>query len=169
MRGETWKDQWQPPCRARGKLKLAPRRWLQSRRLHPKRFSKRCMVVKWNLMNPHGNAWKLLHLRNMKIALQAKGLLRCLSTIWHTSSSHCHKQWRFRMQRLQWTRNGKSSRQFHHGNWKSQKEVILEAQGDKKESPLCCTDGHVSPQERGVRTKITKKNTEAESCSVVTL
>ena len=29
---------------------------------------------------------------------------------------------------------------------KSKKEVILEAQRDKKESPLCYTDGHLPPQ-----------------------
>ena len=39
---------------------------------------------------------------------------------------------------------------------KSKNEVILEARRDKKESPLCYIDGHMSPQERGVRTKITK-------------
>ena len=38
---------------------------------------------------------------------------------------------------------------------KSKKEVILEAQKRQKESPLCYTDGHSPPQERGVRTKIT--------------
>ena len=38
----------------------------------------------------------------------------------------------------------------------------------KKESPLCYTDGHMSPEKRGVRTK-NCKNTKAESCSVVTL
>ena len=38
---------------------------------------------------------------------------------------------------------------------KSKKEVILEAQRDR-ESPLCFTDGHVSSEECGVRTKITK-------------
>ena len=44
-------------------------------------------------------------------------------------------------------------------NWekvKSKKDIILEAQRDKKESPLCHTDGHMSPQDRGVRTQITE-------------
>ena len=39
------------------------------------------------------------------------------------------------MQQLEWTRNGKSSRQSQHGDWrkvKSKKEVILEPHRDKK-------------------------------------
>ena len=45
MLGENWKDLWQRPCRAKGKLKQAPRRWLQSRKWHSKRFPKRCVAV----------------------------------------------------------------------------------------------------------------------------
>ena len=44
-REENWKDPWQQPCRAKGTLKLAPQRWLQSRKLHPERFPKRFLVV----------------------------------------------------------------------------------------------------------------------------
>ena len=43
----------------------------------------------------------------------------------------------------------KEWRQFQHGIWKkvkSKKEVILEAQRDKNESPLCFIDGHMPPQ-----------------------
>ena len=39
------KTHGQQPCRARGKFIQAPRRWLQSRIMHPKRFPKRDMVV----------------------------------------------------------------------------------------------------------------------------
>ena len=46
LRGENWKDLWQQPCRAKGKLGLAPRRWLQMRNLHPKRFPKLFVVEK---------------------------------------------------------------------------------------------------------------------------
>ena len=37
---ENWKGLWQPPCRARGRLKLASRKWLQSRKLHFKKNPK---------------------------------------------------------------------------------------------------------------------------------
>ena len=40
--------------------------------------------------------------------------------------------------------------------FKSKKEVILEAQKRQNESPLCHTDGHLSPHERGVGTQIKK-------------
>ena len=76
LRGENLKDPWQRPCRAKVKLKLAPRRWLQGRILHPKRFRKRFTAEKWNLMNPQGKEWNLLYLQNTKMTLQAKVLLR---------------------------------------------------------------------------------------------
>ena len=56
-------------------------------------------------------------------------------------------------------RNGRSLRQFRPGSWKkvkSKKDVILEAQRDKKESPLWYTDRHMSPQKCGVGTQITE-------------
>ena len=56
--------------------------------------------------------------------------------------------------------------------WKKARDdpsmVIGESQDTKKESPLCHTDGRMSFQECGVRTK-NYKNTKAESCSVMTL
>ena len=66
----------------------------------------------------------------MKIALRAKVSLRWAIALCFTNLFLCLKQWRFRMQKLQWTRNGKSSRQSE--KVKSKKEVILEAQRDKK-------------------------------------
>ena len=38
MRGEYSKDLWQQPCRAKGKLGPAPRKWLQSKKFRPRRF-----------------------------------------------------------------------------------------------------------------------------------
>ena len=71
----------------------------------------------------------------MKIALLQKDLLPWHITIWCISLFQCHKQWRFRMQRLPWTRNGKSSRESQHGTWeksRAKKEVFLEAQRETK-------------------------------------
>ena len=67
-------DLWQQPCRAKGKLGLAPRRWLQNRKLHPKRFPKRFMAVKWNLMNPQGDEWNLCNPKLTKITVHAKDM-----------------------------------------------------------------------------------------------
>ena len=41
-------------------------------------------------------------------------------------------------------------------NVTSKREVILEAQRVRRNSPLCHKDGHLSSQTRGVRTKVSK-------------
>ena len=103
-------------------------------------------------MNPQGKEWNLLYLQNTKITLQAKALFRWPIKSGFTNLFLCHKRWDFRMQKLQWTGNGKSSRQSQHGNWrKSRARRRLQ-----KESPLCYIDEHTSPQKRGVRTRIRK-------------
>ena len=51
---------------------------------------------------------------------------------------------------------------------KSKKEGYSGCTKRQKESPLCYTDGHTSPQERGFRTQISK-NTKEKAYSVVTL
>ena len=43
---------------------------------------KRSMVLLWNLMNPQGNEWNLLSLKNNEVHLQAEDLLQCLMTSW---------------------------------------------------------------------------------------
>ena len=67
--------------------------------------------------------------------LHVKHLLRCLITIWCTSSSRCHKQWRFRMQKAAVDREWKKLETipaWQLEKVKRKKEVILEAQRDKK-------------------------------------
>ena len=106
-----------------------------------------------------------------KIAMQAKVSFRWSMTIWFTNWFLCIKQRRLRMQKLQWTRNGKSSRQFHHVNWKKSwaRRRLFSKHKETKESPRCCTDGpiYVAPRMRSYDPNY--KNTKAESCSVVTL
>ena len=71
----------------------------------------------------------------MKTTSQAKVLPRCLTTIWCTSASRCHKRWQFWMQKPPWTRKGKSSRRSQHGNWtesRARRRFFLEAQRDNK-------------------------------------
>ena len=109
-------------------------------------------------MNPQGNEWHLLYLQNTKIALRAKVLLSRPITIWFRNLFPCLERWKFWMQKQQRTRNGRSWRQFQPGSWekvKSKKEVIFRSTKRQK-SPLWYTDGHLSPQERRVRTKTTK-------------
>ena len=55
--GVSWKDPWQGPCHAKGKLKQAPRRWMQSTKLHSMRFQKTtygCKVESWTHRSKSG-------------------------------------------------------------------------------------------------------------------
>ena len=99
MRGENWKDPWQQPCCVKSHPR-APRKsvlikWQQSRSVHQRRIHKRCSVKKRNLMNRRDNEQNLQSPKNMKTTLQAKVSFRWPITIWFTSSSPCHKQWKY--------------------------------------------------------------------------
>ena len=132
--GENWKNLRHQPCSASGTNSI-PASWkrMQSRRLEMRRDSKQCMVAWWNPTNLRDSEQNLCNPKHMKIALLGKDVLRWHITMWCTSLFRCHKPWRLRMQRLHWTRNGRSSKQFQHGIWKvkSRKEVLQEAQRDK--------------------------------------
>ena len=133
-----WKDQWHQPCPASGTNSiLASWKRMQSRRLAMKASSRQCMVAQWNPTNLRDREQNLCSPKLMRIVLQVKGLLRWHIIIWCTSSSHCHRRWRFRMQRLPRTRNGKTLETipaWDLGKVKSKEEVILEAQRDKKKA-----------------------------------
>ena len=122
MREENWKDPWHPPCRAKGKLKRAPRRWMKSRTLHPRRFPRRFMAVQRNLMNPQGKEWNLFSTHKTQRSHCRQRIYFDDSSQFGTQVSSCatsdENLW---MQKLQWTRNGKSSRKFQRGKWKKSK------------------------------------------------
>ena len=71
MRGENWKKLWLQPCLPKGKR--ASRKLLQSCTVHPRRILKQCMVEKCSLMNPQGNEWNLLRLKNHEDHIAGKG------------------------------------------------------------------------------------------------
>ena len=85
-------------------------------------------------------AWNLLCRKNTKTTLQAKEILRWPITIWCTNLFRCLNRWKLRMRKQQWTRNGRNSKRFQPGSWRKSraknKEVILEAHRNKKESTL---------------------------------
>ena len=125
MRGENWNDLWQQPCRAIEKLGLAPRRWLQSRKLH--------------LMNPQGNEWNLLYSQTMRIALQAKGSLRGPTTIWLTKKFLCLKQWRFRTQQAAVDKEWKKARDnfsMGFGKSRARRRLFRKHKETKRKSTL---------------------------------
>ena len=98
--------------------------------------------------------------------IAGKGFTSITITFWCTSLFQCHKRWNFRIQKPQWRNNGQSSRRSHHGVWAKRKLFLKQKR--QKESPLCCTDRHMSSQECGVGTTVSKSS-KAESCFVVTL
>ena len=66
--------------------------------------------------------------------LHAKDFLRWPITIWFTNLFLCHKRWTLRMQKQQWLRSGRSSKEPQHGNWRkssAKRDVILDAHRDK--------------------------------------
>ena len=94
----------------------------------------------------------------MKIALQETELLLWHITICCTSLFTNHKRWRFRMQKLPWTRNGKTrdcpSMEF--GESQEQEGAYSGSTKRQQQGPLCHIDGHMSPQKWGVGTKTTE-------------
>ena len=73
-----------------------------------------------------------------------------------TSMSHCNLVRKFfPMPQAMKIPDAKAAVDKEWEKVQSIKEVIMEAQRDKKESPLCCTDGRLSPQKCGVGAKIT--------------
>ena len=69
---KNWIDVWHQLCRVKDYL-IASRRWLRSRKLHPRRPPKQCRVVLWNLMNPRGNEWNLLSPKNREDHTAGRG------------------------------------------------------------------------------------------------
>ena len=92
----------------------------------------------------------------MKVALLGKDSLPWHIIVWCISLPQCHKRWKFRMQRLPWTRNEKSSKQFQHEIWEKSraKRKLFWKHNETNQSPPCFINGHMSPQECRARTKI---------------
>ena len=100
---ENWKDLLHQPCLARGRtssIVVSPK-WYKT--MAKQRSSKQCEVILWNLMSLLDIEQNLCCSKCLKIALPEKDLLLWHIIIWCTSSSQCHKRWRFRMQKLPWT------------------------------------------------------------------
>ena len=169
MREQSWKDLWQPSCLGKEIIHMTSRKWLQNRKLHLERFQRQLVVVWWNLMSPQGNECNLLYPRNMKIALRLKCLLRWPISIWFTNLFLC-LQCRFPLQKLQWTRSGRKSRQSQHGNWRKSK-ARMRLFSKHKETNGKSTSLHwwtfLTSRTRSWNPNC--GNAKAESCSVMTL
>ena len=117
-REESWNDPCPQPCRAKEKLRLAPRRSCEAGNCIAK-DSQNDLWLYCGISRIHKATSGIFSTqKNTKIALQAKVPLRWPITIWFSNLFLCSKRWKFRMQKLQWTRNGESLRQSQHGNWR---------------------------------------------------
>ena len=166
MQEENWKGLWLQQCRVTEKSSdiQASGNWKRSHKWAMAKNSNQCMDVWWNPMNPQGNEQNLRNRKIMKIALLGKDLLRWRITIWCASSSRYRQQWRFQMQKLPWRRNGRSSKRwrsskrFQPGSWTqlwAKRRLFWKHTETNRKSTLL----HwwtMSPQKRGVRTKITE-------------
>ena len=139
----------------------------QSRRLAMKKSLKQCLIVLWNLMNLWDNEQNLCSLKTVRITLQVKDLLLWHSTIWCTSFFPCHKRWKFRMQKLPWTRNEWKKLEtvpaWDLEKVKSKKEVILEAQRDEKQVHFATLIDMCHIKNAELESKISKINRQSRA------
>ena len=140
------KDLWSHPCSPKDHRAL--RKWLQSRKLHPRRTPK-CKVVWWNFVNPRDNERSIRSPKTVKATLQVKDLHRCFIVPWYQS---------FPMSQVMKILDAQAA---VDKEWK--KLGTIPAPKRHKESPLCFTNGHMSPQKRWVGTKITEVSRQSRA------
>ena len=136
--------------------------------IHQKEFK---TVYGWKVESHESTSGNFAVQKHLKIALQAKGFTSVTQyDIWCTSLCRCHKRWNIPdAKAAECTRNGRSSRQSQHGNWrkvKSKKEVILDAPRVKKNVHFATLMDICHIKHCAVRTESTEM---AESCSGETL
>ena len=103
---ENWKYLWNPPCHAKGCFIPVSRKWCKAMAI--KKFKNNVWLYS-GISCIHETATRTFcSPKFMKIALQETELLLWHITVCCTSLFTNHKRWRFRMQKLPWTRNGKT-------------------------------------------------------------
>ena len=100
----------------------------------------------------------------MKNTLQGKGRIPSRITIYCISLFRCRKQWRFQMQRQQWTRSGKAWDHPSMGCEKKSEQKGGHKRGTEKQqwSSFCFIDGLLSSKEFGVGAN--SRSTKEELC-----
>ena len=96
-----------------------------------------CMVES---MNPQGNEWNLLSLNIMNTTLQTDSL-RCQLIIWHTSLFPLPQGMKIP------DAEAAVDEEWNVGKVMSKKGGYSASTKRQKESPLCNSDGHMTPQE----------------------
>ena len=103
--GRSWKCHWKQPCLIRSGTART-------------RKPDQSMLVSWKPKYPQESELKEFNTEIKKITLQEKDSVHWVSTIMCSSSSLCLKRWKFWMRKPRWTRNGRSSKNCQHSNWR---------------------------------------------------
>ena len=110
---------------------------------------KQSMLALWKLTNPQGNEWNVHFWEITRTtSLEKKGFANLY---------RCPKRRKFWMRKLQWLRNGTSSKRSLRGRWIRQRtRKMFSLKHKKRISPLCYIDGHLSSQKCRAGTKAPK-------------
>ena len=133
MRGENWKDLWLQPCRA--KDNRASRKWLRSQNLDARRVPKQCVLYGGISWIHEATSGIFAVQKSWRSHCRQRILLRCLITIWCTSFFLMPQAMKIPDAK---GRSGQIMEKLETiPAWnlekvKSKKEVVLEAQRDKK-------------------------------------
>ena len=165
---ENKKDPWHQPCHA--KDGSSQNHESDAEQWQSKGFQNNVWLYSGILINPQGNEWNVLYSQNMKIALQEMDFFFDTLPFGAQVYPRCHKRWRFRMQKLQWKRNGRRSKRFQLGSWtkSSAKSMLFWKHKETKQVFFATLIKMCRFKKCGVRTK-NFRSTKADSCSAWTL
>ena len=71
------------------------------------------------LMNPQECVWETRYHQITKTISQKMVKIHYSTAIWCTNLFLCHKLWKFRQRKQQWTKNGKNWGKFRRGTWRN--------------------------------------------------
>ena len=134
-RGDNWKDLWQRPCRAKGKLKLAPRRWLQSREIASQKIPQTICGCKVESHESQGTEWNLLYLQNTDDPLQSDSqIYSCATSDENSGYERCSGQG---------MEKARDNPIMETGECQEQERGYSQSTKRHKESRLCYIDGQM--------------------------
>ena len=141
---KNWKGLWQPSCRARGRLKLASRKWLQSRKLH---FRKNPKVIHESTGQRVESCVPTKH--EGHIAGKVFTSMSHYNLVHNFSRVSSNEDSGSRGCRGQGIEKAWDDPSMAIGKSQEQEEGFSGSTKRKKESPLCHIDGDMSSQECG--------------------
>ena len=154
------------PCK--GWFISESRKWCRA--MTKQRISKQCMVVQWNSHQSTRQRVECSLLTKHEDRIAGNGFFFDTLPFDAQVYPRCHKRWRFRMQKLQWKRNGRRSKRFQLGSWtkSSAKSRLFWKHKETKQVFFATLMDMCRFKKCGVRTQ-NFRSTKADSCSAWTL